>query len=119
MESFASYAFNKSHAVCYAVVAYQTAYLKCKFPGEYMSALLTSVLDWRGKVSEYIAECRRMGIPVLPPNINESDINFTYTPSGIRFGLLAIKNLGKGAILRILNERKTGGKYQKFFGTVR
>ena len=115
MESFASYAFNKSHAVCYAVVAYQTAYLKCKYPGEYMSALLTSVLDWRGKVSEYIAECRRMGIPVLPPSINESDINFTYTPAGIRFGLLAIKNLGKGAILRILNERRAGGKYKTFY----
>ncbi len=115
MESFASYAFNKSHAVCYAVVAYQTAYLKCKFPGEYMSALLTSVLDWRGKVSEYIAECRRMGIPVLPPNINESNVTFTYTPDGIRFGLLAIKNLGKGAILHILREREAGGEYRKFF----
>ncbi len=114
MESFASYAFNKSHAVCYAVVAYQTAYLKCKFPGEYMSALLTSVLDWRGKVSEYIAECRRMGIPVLPPSINESGINFTYTPQGIRFGLLAIKNLGKGAIIRILRERQAGGKFRRF-----
>ena len=115
MESFASYAFNKSHAVCYAVVAYQTAYLKCRFPGEYMSALLTSVLDWRGKVSEYIAECRRMGISVLPPSINESDINFTCTPEGIRFGLLAIKNLGKGAIVRILNERRAGGKYKTFY----
>ncbi len=114
MESFASYAFNKSHAVCYAVVAYQTAYLKCKYPGEYMSALLTSVLDWRGKVSEYIAECRRMGIPVLPPSINESELNFTYTPGGIRFGLLAIKNLGKGAIIRIIREREAGGKYKKF-----
>ncbi len=115
MESFASYAFNKSHAVCYAVVAYQTAYLKCKYPGQYMSALLTSVLDWRGKVSEYIAECRRMGIPVLPPSINESELNFTYTPEGIRFGLLAIKNLGKGAILRILRERQAGGRYRKFY----
>ena len=115
MESFASYAFNKSHAVCYAVVAYQTAYLKCKFPGEYMSALLTSVLDWRGKVSEYIVECRRMGISVLPPSINESDLNFTYTPEGIRFGLLAIKNLGRGAIIRILREREAGGPYRGFF----
>ena len=115
MESFASYAFNKSHAVCYAVVAYQTAYLKCKFPGEYMSALLTSVLDWRGKVSEYIDECRRIGIPVLPPSINESDIHFTYTPEGIRFGLLAIKNLGKGAILHIIRERQAGGRYKTFF----
>ena len=114
MESFASYAFNKSHAVCYAVVAYQTAYLKCRYPGEYMSALLTSVLDWRGKVSEYIDECRHIGIPVLPPSINESELNFTCTPNGIRFGLLAIKNLGKGAILRILNERKIGGKYKEF-----
>lgn len=115
MESFASYAFNKSHAVCYATVAYQTAYLKCKFPGEYMSALLTSVLDWRGKVSEYIAECRRINIPVLPPHVNESGMNFTYTPSGIRFGLLAIKNLGKGAIIRLVRERDTGGKYTTFF----
>ena len=115
MESFASYAFNKSHAVCYAVVAYQTAYLKCKYPGQYMSALLTSVLDWRGKVSEYIAECRHMGISVLPPSINESDMDFTYTPEGIRFGLLAIKNLGKGAIIRILRERQAGGKYKKFY----
>ena len=114
MESFASYAFNKSHAVCYAVVAYQTAYLKCKFPGEYMSALLTSVLDWRGKVSEYIEECRRMGIPVLPPSINESDVEFTYTPAGIRFGLLAIKNLGRGAIVRIIREREAGGKFKRF-----
>lgn len=115
MESFASYAFNKSHAVCYATVAYQTAYLKCQFPGEYMSALLTSVLDWRGKVSEYIAECRRVGIPVLPPHINESEMRFTYTPDGIRFGLLAIKNLGKGAIARMLREREAGGKFTSFY----
>ncbi len=114
MESFASYAFNKSHAVCYATVAYQTAYLKCRFPGEYMSALLTSILDWRGKMSEYIAECRRINIPVLPPHVNESEMSFTYTPLGIRFGLLAIKNLGKGAITRILHERQTGGKYTSF-----
>lgn len=115
MESFASYAFNKSHAVCYATVAYQTAYLKCKFPGEYLSALLTSILDWRGKMSEYIAECRRINIPVLPPHVNESGMSFIYTPNGIRFGLLAIKNLGKGAILKILRERETGGAYASFF----
>lgn len=115
MESFASYAFNKSHAVCYATVAYQTAYLKCKFPGEYLSALLTSILDWRGKMSEYIAECRRINIPVLPPHVNESGMSFIYTPNGIRFGLLAIKNLGKGAIIKILRERETGGAYDSFF----
>lgn len=114
MESFASYAFNKSHAVCYATVAYQTAYLKCHFAGEYMAALLTSILDWRGKLAEYIDECRRLGIAVLPPSVNESDIGFLYTPRGIRFGLLAIKNLGKGAILRILREREVGGPYTGF-----
>ncbi len=115
MESFASYAFNKSHAVCYAVVAYQTAYLKCKFPGEYMAALLTSIFDWRGKLAEYIAECQRLNIPVLPPSVNESGMNFIHTPNGIRFGLLAIKNLGKGAIVKILRERETGGPYTSFF----
>ena len=115
MESFASYAFNKSHAVCYATVAYQTAYLKCKFPGEYMSALLTSIFDWRGKLGEYIAECRRLHIPVLPPHVNESGLDFTYTLHGIRFGLLAIKNLGRGAILHMLRERENGGKFTSFF----
>lgn len=114
MEAFASYAFNKSHAVCYATVAYQTAYLKCRFPGEYMSALLTSVFDWRGKLSEYIAECRRINIAVLPPHVNESSMGFVCTQNGIRFGLLAIKNLGKGAIVRILRERELGGEYVSF-----
>ncbi len=114
MEAFASYAFNKSHAVCYASVAYQTAYLKTRYPAEYMAALLTSVFDWRSKVSEYIAECRRMKISVLPPHVNESSLGFTCTDEGIRFGLLAIKNLGKGAILRLVRERETNGKYTSF-----
>ncbi len=114
MSSFASYAFNKSHAVCYATVAYQTAYLKCRFPGEYMAALLTSIFDWRGKLAEYIAECRRLGIPVLPPSVNESGMHFVCTGDGIRFGLPAIKNLGKGAIEKIVRERESGGAYTSF-----
>lgn len=114
MESFASYAFNKSHAVCYAAVAYRTAYLKCKYPGEYMSALLTSVLDWESKIAEYISECRRVNIAVLPPHVNESGMTFSFTKNGIRFGLLAIKNLGKGAIMRLVHERDSNGKYTSF-----
>ena len=86
MSSFASYAFNKSHAACYAVVAYQTAYLKRHYPREYMAALMTSVLDSTAKLMEYIEECTRLEIPVLPPDINQSDMVFTVTPQGIRFG---------------------------------
>ncbi len=84
---FASYAFNKAHAVAYAVVSYRTAYMKCHWPGEYMAALLTSVLDSSGKVAEYIGECRAMGINLLPPDVNESDADFTVTGGNIRFGL--------------------------------
>ena len=87
---FASYAFNKAHAVCYAVVAYRTAYMKRHYPREYMAALLTSVLDYAGKVAEYIAECRDMGIKVLPPDVNESDAYFTVTGADLRFGLAAL-----------------------------
>ena len=85
---FANYAFNKAHAVCYAIVAYQTAYFKCHYPKEYMAALLTSVLDSSGKVAEYIAECKEMGIRLLPPDINESGADFTVVEEGIRFGLV-------------------------------
>lgn len=91
MSAFSSYAFNKSHAAAYALVSYQTAYLKCHYPAEYFAALLTSVLDSASKVSQYTAECRRLGIQVLPPSVNESREYFTPTQSGIRFGLLAIK----------------------------
>ncbi|MBQ9994389.1 MAG: DNA polymerase III subunit alpha [Clostridia bacterium] len=115
MSSFASYAFNKSHAAAYAVVAYQTAFLKCHYPREYMAALLTSVLDKRGKVAEYTAECQRLGISVLPPHVNESDMKFTVSGSDIRFGLLAIKNLGAGNIEEIIKCRRSGGKYKSFY----
>lgn len=108
MESFASYAFNKSHAAAYAVVAYQTAYLKCHYPKEFMAALLTSVLDNANKVAEYIAECQRLTIQVLPPNVNESVVGFTVSGKNIRFGLLAVRNLGRGLIREILQERKKG-----------
>ena len=110
---FANYAFNKAHAVSYAVVAYQTAYFKCHYPREYMAALLTSVLDNSDKVSEYINECRDCGIKLLPPDVNESDDRFTVSEEGIRFGLVAIKNIGRGFILAMMNERKSG-KFTSF-----
>lgn len=109
MSSFASYAFNKSHATAYAYVAYQTAYLKCHYPCEFMAALLSSVLDNSDKVSEYTDECNRIGIKILPPNVNESNDNFTVTNGNIRFGLLAIKNLGRNFIRSIISERNAGG----------
>lgn len=115
IESFASYAFNKSHAAAYAVVSYQTAYLKCHYPCEYLAALLTSVLDYGSKVSEYIEECERLGIAVLPPHVNFSANGFSVVEGSIRFGLLAIKNLGRGVIARLLEERRTGGAYSSFY----
>lgn len=108
MESFASYAFNKSHAAAYAVISYQTAYLKCKYPKEYMASLITSVLDNINKVVEYIEECKNLKIEVLPPSINESEDIFTVAGNDIRFGLLAIKSLGKAPLEKILKERKNG-----------
>jgi len=114
IESFASYAFNKSHAAAYAVVAYQTAYLKCYYPREYMASLLSSVLGWAGKVAEYIEECRRLKISVLPPHVNESGTGFAVVEGGIRFGLLAVKNLGRAVIARLVEERRVGGPYTSF-----
>ena len=114
MSSFASYAFNKSHAAAYAYVAYQTAYLKCHYPCEFMAALLSSVLDNTDKVSEYTDECNRIGIKILPPNVNESNDSFTVCDSNIRFGLLAIKNLGKSFIKNIIAERRAG-KFTSFY----
>ena len=111
MYDFANYAFNKAHSVCYAVIAYQTAWFKCYYPREYMAALMTSVLGSSVKISEYISECRAMGIALLPPDINESNDNFTVVPGGIRFGLAAIKNIGRGFIQKVMNEREQGGKF--------
>lgn len=106
IESFASYAFNKSHAAAYSMISYKTAYLKCHYPHEYMAALLTSVLDNQNKLASYIGECQRLGIRVLPPSVNESDHGFTVTGSNIRYGLLAIKNLGRAFIDEIIKERR-------------
>ena len=103
---FANYAFNKAHAVSYAVVAYQTAWFKCHYTREYMAALLTSVLDNSDKVAGYINECRECGIELLPPDINRSDDRFTVEEGGIRFGLVAIKNIGRGFILSVMEERR-------------
>ena len=109
---FANYAFNKAHAVCYAVVAYQTAYLKCHYPRQYMAALMTSVLDSATKVSGYIAECKELGIPVLAPDVNHSEDNFTVEGDAIRFGLGAVKNVGRGLIRSMVQKRKEGGPFR-------
>ena len=108
---FANYAFNKAHAVCYATVAYQTAYLKCHYPKQYMAALMTSVLDSATKISGYIAECKELGIPVLPPDINHSYDHFTVDGDSIRFGLGAVKNVGHGLIRSVTAKREEGGLF--------
>ena len=115
IESFASYAFNKSHAAAYAVVAYETAFLKCHYPCEYLAALLSSVLGQTGKVAEYIEECGRLGIAVLPPHVNYSESGFVVVGNSIRFGLLAVKNLGRGVIARMVEERRGGGEFTSFY----
>lgn len=116
MASFANYAFNKAHAASYAVISYRSAYLKAHFTGEYMSALLTSVLGNRNKVAEYTSECLKFGIAVLPPDINSSRVNFSTDreDGNIRFGLLALKNVGKQFIASIIKERTVNGKFTSF-----
>ncbi len=109
---FANYAFNKAHAVCYAVVSYQTAYLKCHYPRQYMAALMTSVLDSATKISGYIAECKELGIPVLPPDVNHSFDHFTVEGEAIRFGLGAVKNVGRGLIRSMAARRTEGGHFK-------
>jgi DNA polymerase-3 subunit alpha len=108
IDAFAEYAFNKAHAVSYAVVAYQTAYLKCHYCKEYMAALLTSVQDNSDKIAGYINECKDCGIKLLPPDINHSCDSFTVEPGGIRFGLAAVKNIGRGFIQAVVRERESG-----------
>ena len=111
---FANYAFNKSHAAAYGVLSYRTAYLKAHYPREYNSALLTSVLGSADKMAEYIAECTRVGIKILPPHVNESDRDFHVDGKNIRFGLLALKNLGRPFVESLIAERKRGGKFASF-----
>ena len=112
MIDFAKYAFNKSHAAAYAVVAYQTAWLKYYYPVEFMAALMTSVIDNSSKVSEYILTCRQMGIQILPPDINESVSAFSVSNGAIRYGLNAIKSVGKPVIEEIIQERKERGNFE-------
>jgi DNA polymerase-3 subunit alpha len=112
MAKFAEYGFNKSHSAAYAVIAFQTAYLKAHYPVEFMAALLTSEVDTTEKIVKYIAECRDMGIEVLPPDVNESWRDFTIIEGRIRFGLAAVKNVGAGAIESILREREKGGNHR-------
>ncbi len=115
MMSFASYAFNKAHAAAYAYVAYQTAWLKCHYPCEFLAALLTSFLDNTGKVVQYINECSKLGIKILPPHINESAEEFAVSNDNIHFSLLAVKNLGRGFIKRIVAERTLNGNFTDFY----
>lgn len=115
MAHFADYGFNKSHSAAYAVVAYQTAYLKANYPQEYMAALLTSVMATNEKIAYYIEQCRRMGIKVLPPDINASGTSFTVVGNDIRFGLAAVKNVGKAAIDSIVQARLEEGKFTSVF----
>lgn len=115
MISFASYAFNKAHAAAYAYVAYQTAWLKCHYPAEFFAALLTSFLDNTGKVVQYINECTRLGIKILPPHVNESGEGFAVSDANIHFSLSAVKNLGRGFIRKMVEERKLNGKFLDFY----
>lgn len=108
IEPFAGYAFNKAHAVCYAMVAYQTAYLKANYPVQYFAALMASHFDKQDKVVQYVEECRRRNIQILPPDINRSDVDFTVEGEAIRFGLGAIKNVGRAAVEVILRARADG-----------
>jgi DNA polymerase-3 subunit alpha len=115
MEQFAGYGFNKSHSAAYALLAYQTAYLKAHFPVCFMSALLTSEISSTDKIVKYINECRDMGIKILPPDVNISQLYFTPAGADIRFGLLAIKNVGENAIRSILEARQKHGRFNSIF----
>ena len=112
MTDFAAYAFNKSHAAGYAVVSYQTAWLKCYYPVEFMAATMTSYMDSIGKVAGYIYECKKMGIKILPPDINEGHVAFSVSGSDIRFALAAIRNVGRGMVNAMVREREQGGKFR-------
>ena len=108
---FSDYAFNKAHSAAYGLVSYWTAYLKANYPAEYMAALLTSVRDDKDKSALYLNECRRLGIKVLPPDVNSSDANFTPVGTDIRFGLTAIRNVGANVVDAIVATRREKGRY--------
>ena len=115
MEYFAGYGFNKSHSTAYALLAYQTAYLKANYPWHFMASLLTIEAHNTDKLAMYMGECRDMGVPILPPDVNSSDIAFKVSPEGVRFGLLAVKNVGEGAIASILSSRAQTGRIESLF----
>jgi DNA polymerase III subunit alpha len=115
MEFFAGYGFNKSHSTTYAWVAYQTAYLKANYPWHFMAALLTIEAANTEKLGMYLAECREIGVPILPPDINRSQLRFTVEKEGVRFGLCAVKNVGEGAILSMLDARKESGRIDSLY----
>ena len=115
MVSFAEYAFNKSHAAAYAVIAYETAWLKAYYPTEFMAALMTSVMGDETQISKYIRNCSDMGIEVLPPDVNESEAGFTVKDGRIRFGLRGVKNVGLGAIEAIVKARNCKGAFLRIY----
>jgi DNA polymerase III subunit alpha len=115
MEFFAGYGFNKSHSTTYAWIAYQTAYLKANYPRHFMAALLTIEAANTDKLAMYLGECRDLGVPILPPDINASELAFTVSPEGVRFGLCAIKNVGEGAILSMIAVRKAQGAIRSLY----
>src|SRR3712207_6190826 len=111
MEQAQDYSFNKSHAACYALIAYRTAYLKANHPAEYMAALISSVMHTKDRVPFYVAACDEMGIEVLPPDVNESAVDFAVVEGKIRFGLNAVKNVGEAAARAIVAARESGGPF--------
>ena len=115
MEYFAGYGFNKSHSTTYAFLAYQTAYLKANYPSHFMAALLTIESQNTDKLAVYLGECRELGVTILPPDLNASELRFTVTPEGVRFGLAAVKNVGEGAILSLLAARNSTGRVDSLF----
>ncbi len=115
IEYFSNYGFNKSHSAAYALISFRTAYLKAHYPVEFMAALLTSERDNTDKIAQYIEECNRMGIDILPPDVNESFANFTVVKNAIRFGLAAVKNVGAGAIDSIVTARKKHGHFKSIY----
>jgi len=112
MKDFARYGFNRSHSACYAMVAYATAHLKANYPAEFMAALLTSLMDTKDRMGTYAEECRKLGVEVLPPDVNESEEDFRVTDATIRFGLAAIKHVGRQAAQAIITERQQAGPYR-------
>jgi DNA polymerase-3 subunit alpha len=115
MEYFAGYGFNKSHSTTYAWVAYQTAYLKANYPWQFFAALLTIEAANTDKLAMYLGECRELGVPILPPDLNSSELRFTVTPEGVRFGLCAVKNVGEGAVLSLLGVRQERGRVDSLY----